>query len=91
MFEKDPLVPKQISLQFSIKEALKAAALKSGKSESEIVRGYAVGMLHQFRCVEVLSQGPAVAGSPPGRCSRSALYSPASNACACCCSSRSAE
>jgi hypothetical protein len=38
MFEKDPLVPKQISLQFSIKEALKKASLKSGKSESEIVR-----------------------------------------------------
>ena len=29
-------------------------------------RGHAVGMLHQFRCVEVLSQRPAEAGSPPG-------------------------
>ena len=28
--------------------------------------GYAVGMLHQFRCVGVLSQRQAVAGSPPG-------------------------
>ena len=28
--------------------------------------GYAVGMLHQSRCVGVLSQGPALAGSPPG-------------------------
>jgi hypothetical protein len=33
---------------------------------STIAFGHAVGMLHQFRCVELLSQGPAVAGSPPG-------------------------
>ena len=38
MFENDPLVPKQISLQLSLKEQLKQAARKTGKSESDIVR-----------------------------------------------------
>ena len=34
----DPLVPKQVSLPFSLKRKLQQAAVKSGKSESEIVR-----------------------------------------------------
>jgi metal-responsive CopG/Arc/MetJ family transcriptional regulator len=38
MNEDDPLVPKQVSLPFSLKRKLKQAATKSGKSESEIVR-----------------------------------------------------
>lgn len=38
MNENDPLVPKQISLPLSFKEALKRAAIVTGKSESEIVR-----------------------------------------------------
>lgn len=38
VYEDDPLVPKQILLQISLKEALKQAARKTGKSESEIVR-----------------------------------------------------
>jgi hypothetical protein len=49
MFEKDPLVPKQISLQYSIKEALKQAALASGKSESQIVRDALVAELKKYR------------------------------------------
>jgi hypothetical protein len=31
-----------------------------------LATGYAVGILHQFRSVEVLSQAQAVAGSPSG-------------------------
>ena len=38
MNEDDPLIPKQVSLPFSLKRKLKQAATKSGKSESEIVR-----------------------------------------------------
>jgi len=34
----DPLVPKQVSLPFSLKRKLQRAAAKTGKSESEIVR-----------------------------------------------------
>ena len=30
------------------------------------VKGHAVGILHQLKCDEVLSQGLDVAGSPPG-------------------------
>ena len=43
MNEDDPLVPKQVSLPFSLKRKLKEAAIASGKSESEIVRD-ALGM-----------------------------------------------
>ena len=38
MNEDDPLVPKQVSLPFSLKRRLKQAAAESGLSESEIVR-----------------------------------------------------
>jgi len=38
MNAEDPLVPKQISLPFSMKRQLKRASLISGESESEIMR-----------------------------------------------------
>lgn len=38
MNENDPLVPQQIMLQLSLRESLKQAARKTGKSESQIVR-----------------------------------------------------
>ncbi len=45
MNEDDPLVPKQVSLPLSLKRKLKETALKTGKSESEIVRAALVAEL----------------------------------------------
>ena len=50
--------------------------------------GYEVGMLHQFKCFELLSQGQVSAGFPPGLRSPSALCFLASNAVSFGCSSR---
>ncbi len=38
MNENDPLVPKQVSIPFTMKRQLKRASLISGDSESEIMR-----------------------------------------------------
>lgn len=46
--EMDPLVPKQVSLQYSLKQALRKASLQSGKSESEIVRDALVAELKKY-------------------------------------------
>ena len=48
MNEDDPLVPKQVSLPYSLKRRLKKAALASGKSESEIVRDALVSELRKY-------------------------------------------
>jgi len=62
----------------------------AGKLFHSFVVGYEVGMLHQFKCLELLSQEQVPAGFPPCVRSPSALCFPASNAVSFGCSSRSA-
>lgn len=54
----DPLVPKQISLPFSMKIQLKRASLLSGLSQSEIMRN---ALLKEIRRMKIpLEDGPMI-------------------------------